>query len=360
MAKKKKKQYHTRPRAEAPGPYDGYRRSSASSQQAGMARTERGQERPEEFRKREYAAYGTAAAGQPQSGQRSDRGAASSGRRQNAKKRKNVRRKDKLPRTIEPFTFEEAKRSRRRRRREPSNRAGEFIYRILLVSMIFAACFFIASVFFEVKNVEVTGTTRYSPEYVASLSGVEPGDKLLFINKIEISQNIFSELPFVKELKVRRQFPNTVVIEVTERTPAAKLVNGGISYIIDEDAYLLDYTALGDEYTLPEIHGVAPSGYETGKQLVFEDPLMLESLRNVLTELVKSDWIQSIGEINLEKIYEITFTYANRYTIILGDASELPYKLAVLREVLARLHETDQGVIDLSSPEMARFQPYTS
>ncbi len=87
--------------------------------------------------------------------------------------------------------------------------------------------------------------------------------------------------PYVKAVKVRRSFPNTVVIEVTERKPAAKLVSGGLSYVIDEDAYLLDYTALGDEYRLPVINGVAPSTNEPGKQLAFEDPLMLESLKGI-------------------------------------------------------------------------------
>ena len=171
---------------------------------------------------------------------------------------------------------------------------------------------------------------------------------------------MFEKLPFVKEIKVRRRFPNTVLIELTERTPAAKLVSGGISYIIDEEAFLLEYTALGDEYRLPVINGAAPSEYQPGRQLVFEDGLMLESLKSILAELVKSDWIANISEINLEKIYNISFQYANRFTVVLGDASELEYKLAVFRVMLERLKDTDQGTIDLSTPEMARFQPYTT
>ena len=234
---------------------------------------------------------------------------------------KKSRRREKLPRNVEPFTFEEAKRTRPRRRKESSGRTGEILYRVLLTAMICAALFFIASVFFEVKTIEVTGTIRYLPEYVAELSGVESGDKLLFINRFQISQNLFEKLPFVKEIKVRRRFPNTVLIELTERTPAAKLVSGGISYIIDEEAFLLEYTALGDEYRLPVINGAAPSEYQPGRQLVFEDGLMLESLKSILAELVKSDWIANISEINLEKIYNISFQYANRFTVVLGDAS---------------------------------------
>lgn len=361
MAKRKRRnQYRSGPRAEAPRPYRDSERPSAAAREPRYQGDGAGTRRRDMYPDGRTDMPRTAAAWE----QERDRAPAQRREpvRRTAKKArgKNVRRRESLPRNVEPFTFEEAKRSRPRRRREPSGRTSEIVYRTLLAAMICAALFFVASVFFEVKTVEVTGTSRYLPEYVAGLSGVETGDKLLFINKFEISQNLFAELPYVKAIKVRQRFPNTVVIEVTERTPAAKLVNSGISYIIDEDAYLLDYTALGDGYRLPVINGIAPSGDTPGKQLAFEDPLMLESLRSILTELVGSDWIGNIGEINLEKIYNITFSYGNRYTVVLGDASELPYKLSVFEVMLSRLRDTDQGIIDLSSPEMARFQPYTT
>ncbi|MBS7315511.1 MAG: FtsQ-type POTRA domain-containing protein [Clostridiaceae bacterium] len=349
MAKRKRKsQYRSRPRANAPRPRGDAAQPARTAYEAQRRQEPAARRQPDAARVQEQRR--TSEAGN----------AAASQRRTRPAPVKKSRRREKLPRNVEPFTFEEAKRTRPRRRKESSGRTGEILYRVLLTAMICAALFFIASVFFEVKTIEVTGTSRYLPEYVAELSGVESGDKLLFINRFQISQNLFEKLPFVKEIKVRRRFPNTVLIELTERTPAAKLVSGGISYIIDEEAFLLEYTALGDEYRLPVINGAAPSEYQPGRQLVFEDGLMLESLKSILAELVKSDWIANISEINLEKIYNISFQYANRFTVVLGDASELEYKLAVFRVMLERLKDTDQGTIDLSTPEMARFQPYTT
>lgn len=358
--RKKNTKYRSRPRAQASRPYGSSSNRPETREQGGypdVPGAERLTSRNEERGELRRTAPRTPV---HENGQRERPVQQEKTVRRKTPRRKKAHRRESLPRNVEPFTFEEAKRSRTRRKREPSGRASEIVYRSLLAVMICAALFFIASVFFEVKHVEVTGTSRYLPEYVASLSGVESGDKLLFINKFEISQNLFTELPYVKAVKVRRSFPNTVLLEVTERKPAAKLLSGGISYIIDEDAYLLDYTVLGDEYRLPVINGVAPSTNEPGKQLVFEDPLMLESLRGILSELVNSDWIEDISEINLEKIYNISFSYANRYTVVLGDTSELSRKLSVFEVVLSRLHDTDQGVIDLTSPEMARFQPYNT
>ncbi len=367
MAKqKKKRKYRSGPRAESPRPYRDYERSSDPVNEPQKTGSGQDENRRSDRSKRAHAdAPRTVASGTAQKQSRTSAQREDAAREPAKTPRGKTQRHEKLPRNVEPFTFEEAKSSRSRRRREPSGRSSEIVYRLLLAAMICAALFFIASVFFEVKNIEVTGTSRYLPEYVAGISGVETGDKLLFINKFEISQNLFAELPYVKEVKVRQRFPNTVVIEITERVPAAKLVSSGISYIVDEEAYLLEYTALGDEYRLPVIRGITLSGGTPGEQLTFEDPLILESLQNILTELVNSDWIANISEINMERIYDISFTYADRFTVVLGDASELEYKLAVFDVVLARLQESlseseQEGIIDLSSPEMARFQPYST
>ena len=190
MAKRKRKsQYRSRPRANAPRPRGDAAQPAGTAYEAQRRQEPAARRQPDAARVQEQRR--TSEAGN----------AAASQRRTRPAPVKKSRRREKLPRNVEPFTFEEAKRTRPRRRKESSGRAGEILYRVLLTAMICAALFFIASVFFEVKTIEVTGTIRYLPEYVAELSGVESGDKLLFINRFKISQNLFEKLPFVKEIK---------------------------------------------------------------------------------------------------------------------------------------------------------------
>ena len=113
----------------------------------------------------------------------------------------------------------------------------------------------------------------------------------------------------------------------------------------------------GALYDLPEIVCTAPVELETGKQLVFSDPLMLETLQNVLAYIVGSDWIQNIDSINLQRIYSISFLYQNRITVQLGDTSDLEMKLALLAEVIERNSEEAAGTIDVSNIERVSFQP---
>ena len=86
-------------------------------------------------------------------------------------------------------------------------------------------------------------------------------------------------------------------------------------------------------------------------------PLMLETLQNVLSQIVKSEWIKNIDSINIERIYSISFLYQGRFDVKLGATGDLDMKLRLLREVIARNSEDAYGTIDVSSTERVSFQP---
>ncbi len=270
------------------------------------------------------------------------------------KARRRARRQE--AKAVEPFRFKEV-RHRPVLYRRSDGRTAEMIYKSALGIAIALIVVFVLFTFFEVRTIRCDGTQRYSGEEIIHYSGIEIGDKMLFLNRGKAADRILNALPYIESVAIRQQYPTTVDIEVTERTPTAKIVDGGISYIIDDEGYLLEYTVAGALYDLPEIICTAPIELETGKQLVFADPLMLETLQNVLAYIVGSDWIVNIDSINIERIYSISFQYQGRITVLLGDTSDLEMKLALLAEVLERNSEEASGTIDVSNIERVSFQP---
>lgn len=257
---------------------------------------------------------------------------------------------------VEPFRFREV-RHRPVLYRRSDGKTAELLYKTALGIAITAIVLFVLFAFFEVRTIRCNSTQRYSGEEIIHYSGIETGDKMLFLSRGKAADRILDALPYIESVSIRQKYPTTVDIEVTERIPTAKIVDGGISYIIDDQGYLLEYTVAGALYDLPEIVCTAPVELETGKQLVFSDPLMLETLQNVLAYIVGSDWIQNIDSINLERIYSISFLYQNRITVQLGDTSDLEMKLALLAEVIERNSEEAAGTIDVSNIERVSFQP---
>ena len=275
---------------------------------------------------------------------------------QDKKERAQRRRGRRKAREIKPFRFQDVKHKPILYRATDSRRADR-LYKFAMVFAILAIAVFVSCAFFEVRTVRCEGSERYSGEEIIHYSGIKSGEKILFLQVGKAANQILDELPYVRSVNIRRRFPSTVVIEIEEREPTAKIVYGNFSYIIDDEGYLLEYTVAGSRFDLPVIVCAPPNKLETGKQLEFSDPLMLETLQNVLSHIVKSDWIRSIDSINIERIYSISFLYQNRFDVKLGDTSNLDMKLLLLREVIARNSEDAYGVIDVSSTERVSFQP---
>ncbi|EMD82130.1 cell division protein FtsQ/DivIB [Pacificimonas flava] len=95
-----------------------------------------------------------------------------------------------------------------------------------------AAANVVAGAGFEVRDVEVTGT-RYMarlPLYTAALDGAS--DSMLLVDLDDVKRRL-ENLPWVAEASVARVLPDRLLIDVTEREPAAIWQNNGEHYLID-------------------------------------------------------------------------------------------------------------------------------
>ena len=268
------------------------------------------------------------------------------------------RRRRRRQSEVNPFYFKEVKKTRvKKPNDEKSGKRAERLYKFLITAAVLCIAVFVTCAFFEVHTVRAEGSSRYSSTEIAHYSGIETGKKMLFLNRRAAAEKILTELPYVKSVTIRKHFPSEAVIYVQERVPAAKIVDGIMSYIIDNEGYLLEYTVMGAAYDLPVIKCAPPAEFVCGKQLVFEDPLMLETMQNVLTHIVNSEWMAGIDFIDIEKIYSISFNYKKTLTVKLGDTTDIDMKLTLLNEVLKRNNGDMSGVVDISSTQRVSFQP---
>src|SRR5699024_6455576 len=88
------------------------------------------------------------------------------------------------------------------------------------------------TLFFRVDVIEVTGGQRYTAQQIRDASGIQEGDNLLLLNKYNASGSIAAELPYIEEIRIHKELPDTLRIEVTEcRTPVA-VVQDGAAWLI--------------------------------------------------------------------------------------------------------------------------------
>jgi len=90
-----------------------------------------------------------------------------------------------------------------------------------------------------------------------------------------------------------------------------------------------------------------------GEKLSFFDPTIGDSVLQFIQTLESEEMIGQVSEIDLQDKFYIRIRYLDRFDVILGENSDLPYKFAMLRGVVADLYPEAKGEIDVTDPNTA-------
>ena len=125
-----------------------------------------------------------------------------------------------------------ARRHNRRRRRRGS--LGPLL-RVLSVLLTAVAIVAALTLFFKVDQVAVSGNERYSEQEIIEASGVEQGDNLILLDKYRIAQRLYTQLPYISEVRINRQLPDTLLVEVVETQAVAVIKGGSSNWLLDSE-----------------------------------------------------------------------------------------------------------------------------
>lgn len=106
------------------------------------------------------------------------------------------------------------------RRNEGRRRLRRLVLLVVIISLIGLGWGAVRSPLLDVDTVEVAGASRTGAEAVMAASGIEPGEPLASIDA-GAAEAAVAALPWIATAEIRRDWPGTVTIEVTERTPVA-------------------------------------------------------------------------------------------------------------------------------------------
>lgn len=109
------------------------------------------------------------------------------------------------------------KRSDRRYRRYM---VGVVAIALLICGLALGALGAYHSQLFEIRNVTVSGVEHLTSEDMQALAGVEQGETLLRVDTAAIRNSLLRDA-WVDDVVIRREFPDTLAIDVTERAVAA-------------------------------------------------------------------------------------------------------------------------------------------
>ena len=198
------------------------------------------------------------------------------------------------------------------------------------------------SLFFKAEQIFVTGTSRYSQQQVLQASGIRQGGNLFLLNKHQAAASITEQLPYVESVRIRRQLPNALHIEITECAHPLALEQDGAVWLLNGS---------------PLVTGLALTSPQLNRLAVPDNADKWDTLRQLWQQLLSKDMAGSVQSIDLEDPSRITLRYLDRFDVVLKKDDDFDYRLNYLAAVIGRLDGSDQGTIQWDKDGKARFIP---
>ena len=236
--------------------------------------------------------------------------------------------------------------NRRRRRRGGLGRLLRPLSLLLAAVAVVAAL----TLFFKVEEIQVIGTSRYQADEIIAASGVETGDNLILLNRYQVSQRIYTNLPYITDVSPKLKFPSTLVIEVTETRPAAALEGAGAWWLLSSSGKILDMIdapAAADYLTVSGVQAVEPSvsGY---LKLPEESPMTAERLCELLDAMEKRSMLARADSVDFNDPKILVLNYDGRFRVEMYYSADLGFKLDCLLGALEKLEPNETGTIRMT------------
>ncbi|MBD5560900.1 MAG: FtsQ-type POTRA domain-containing protein [Clostridia bacterium] len=231
---------------------------------------------------------------------------------------------------------------------------------LLIVAVLIAGLGYFVYEYFQVRSVIPAGNARFTSAYIRAIADIAEGTHMLEVNEERVRSNVQSVEPYLQVTAVRRQLPDTVIIEVEERRPAAFLPYGNQFLLIDINTDILEITESDESVECPLVEGISVTDPQVGSEIVTEDAFKIAIMQEILLDLDSRSLFPLIAVVDLSNINNIRMESRDGLAIRIGQAERIGDKIKWIQNrlpALAREGESD-GLLDVSSGSFATYTMY--
>lgn len=183
----------------------------------------------------------------------------------------------------------------------------------------------------KVSQIDVQGTTNADPQAIREASAINAGDNMLRLDMAEAAKGV-SAVPWVEKVTVKRSWPTTVTVDVTEHQAIGYVMDGDTPHVVDENGQVF-------------LTGVKPEGAFEFKKTKADDARAIDAATKALTAL-SDDLRGKLEGIEAESADSIRLFFPNQ-AVYWGSVDRADEKAEATRIVLGR-----EGNWNVSNPAM--------
>jgi len=254
-----------------------------------------------------------------------------------------------------------------------------FLVQVLSVVAVVAAMVIGMSVFFKVETITVAGAETYKPSAVSEASGIKEGDNLLTFSKARAVAKIHAELSYVDNVRIGIKLPDTVIIYIEELDVAYAVESiHGDWWLINSQGRIVNQIRGTEAANYTKVLGVTLEEPQIGNQAIAANEIPAETLESgepvpitvtgtqrltaalqILKALEANDIVGDAASVDVTELDDIVLRYGNRYEVLLGDNTDMEYKIACMNDAILELSDYQSGILDVSFTTWTEEVGYT-
>ncbi len=233
-----------------------------------------------------------------------------------------------------------------------------FLMFFMAVAVLCIGLVLVFSLFFKINTISVKGDNVYSDKMVTEKSGIDFGANLFRINEKKISEKLSKDLPYIEEITLERNLPDTLIINVKATKEVAAIASKGGFVLIDKKGKVLDKDASILRENVAVINNVKTAEITEGEKISFTSQEKTDAVLALL-EAIDKCGLDLITQINIKNINDIRIKYDDRITFEIGSLTNVETKLARGKAALEKENEINaysEGTLDLKTEPYVYFK----
>jgi cell division protein FtsQ len=195
---------------------------------------------------------------------------------------------------------------------------------------VYGYSYLLSCPYFEIREIDVRGVKELPQNDIMELAGIQPGQNILAVSTQSVADRVLVN-PWVKQIRVGRELPGRLVLDVSERKPVALVKQGGGFYLMDAEGYVFKRLSRGDDVDLAIITGVQLKD-SPRSALLYEALALLD----MIAVSGQDDLLGRVSEVSVDEVFGLSVLTDRGLYLKLGT-DQYADKLRQLEIVLADL-----------------------
>ena len=115
---------------------------------------------------------------------------------------------------------------------------NKLLYYIIAFISLLALISFTLSPFFHIRYIELYGLNILNRVELEQYLDSYYDTNLFFLNKNKLKESLLA-IPYIKDLEIRKSYPDSLWIQVKERDPVGRIINNESYILFSSDGFII-------------------------------------------------------------------------------------------------------------------------